>query len=334
MNYEEVSREFSEKYPDYRNDISNFNEYLKKQWKNPLSDENIRFLLQGLDVEFLLDSLIYNIEEKVYRKRASAKKYVTVIGQFFNYIRRNTDINNPTLFDAISYNRSRENTYMKRMLAYIDGCEALMGTVESEALSQSEAERILYWADSQLTTEGEWYKGNEPGKMDETAFKKAMAALGMKMMLIYGLTYRELRRIKVSQYDGMRNTIWLGEFELRLPINMAIQMRRMKDFLDRNGIENEQGYFFINLQGRQWGEITTSSGIPDYLAPLIESTSITGLVKYGITQLLKVGLNDSVIKKITGASDKLIEGCIDHREKDVERIINTRLVNVELYNRF
>jgi len=67
------------------------------------------------------------------------------------------------------------------------------------------------------------------------------------------------------------------------------------------------------------------------LVSLIESTSVTSIVKYGISQLLKAGLNDSIIKQITGASDTLIRGCIVHGDEDIERIINNKLVNVELY---
>ncbi len=37
------------------------------------------------------------------------------------------DIVNPDLYDAISYNRSRENSYMQQMMAYIDNMGALIG---------------------------------------------------------------------------------------------------------------------------------------------------------------------------------------------------------------
>lgn len=334
MDYLKITEEFSEKYPDYKNDVSNFNEYLEKQWKNSLSDENIRFLLQGLNVEFLLDSLIYNVEEtKTYKRKNAAKKYATVIGLFFNYIRKNTDIVNPTLFSDISYNRLRENTYMQRMMAYINECDSLEGAIELEGIGRSDAEKVLQWCDSQLSDDKKWYSDTE-AKVDETAFRKAMAALGMKMILIYGFTYRELRKIKTNQYDSIRNTITINGFELRLPINMGIQMKRMEDFLNKNEIKNDQGFLFINAQGEQWGEITSASGISDWLAPLIESTSVTSIVKYGISQLLKAGLSDSIIKKITGASDKLLEGCIVHEDEDISRIINNKLVNVELYYQF
>lgn len=335
MDYVKIVEEFSGKYPDYRNDVRNFTEYLKKQWRNSLSDANIRFLLQGLDVEFLLDSLIYNVEEReIYKRKNAAKKYATVIGLFFNYIRRNTDIENPTLYESISYNRLRENTYMKRMMSYINACDKLQGTIELEGIGRSGAEKVLEWSDDQLEDENKWYSNIEEAKIDETAFRKAMAALGIKMMLIYGFTYRELRKIKIAQYNSIRSTILVNGFELRLPINMGIQMKRMKDFLNKNKISNDQGFLFTNAQGEEWGEITSASGISDLLFPLIESTSVTSIVKYGIGQLLKAGLNDSIIKRLTGASDTLIKGCIVHNEEDIERIINVKLVNTELYAQF
>lgn len=335
MDYFKIVEEFSKRYPDYKNDVCNFSKYLEKQWKNSLSDPNIRFLLQGIDVEFLLDSLIYNVEEKkIYRRKSAAKKYATVVGLFLNYIRKNTDIDNPIVFSAISYNRLRENTYMQRMMAYINECEKLQGTIELEGISRSDAEKVLQWADEQLKDERQWYSNVETKEIDETAFRKAMAALGMKMMLVYGVTYRELRRIKRNQYDSTRNTIVINGFEIRLPINLGIQMKRMRDFLNANGIRNEQGFLFVNAQGEEWGEITSASGISDYLSQLIESTSVTSIVKYGISQLLKAGLNDSIIKQISGASDTLIKGCIVHEDEDIERIINNKLVNVELYYQF
>ena len=57
-------------------------------------------------------------------------------------------------------------------------------------------------------------------------------------------------------------------------------------------------------------------------------------MKYGISQLLKAGLSDSIIKKMTGASEKLIQGCILREDSEWNRIINNKLVTVELYYEF
>jgi len=140
------------------------------------------------------------------------------------------------------------------MMAYINECDKLQGTIELEGVGRSEAEKVLRWSDDQLKDDKIWYSDIEAKEIDETAFRKAMAALGMKMMLIYGFTYRELRKIKRNQYDSTRNTIMINGLEIRLPINLGIQMKRMRDFLNVNEIRNEQGFFLQMHKGKNGGK--------------------------------------------------------------------------------
>lgn len=298
MNYNDITNDFIEKYPDYKSDVVNFSEYINTYWKNSLSGDPLRILLKGIDVDFILKSLIYNVETvKRYKSKTKAKRYATVVALFFNHIRKTTDIVNPDLYDAISYNRLRENSYMQQMMFYIDKCEMLAGIVEQEPLTSTEAEKILKWANEQFA-EQEWE--------DATNFRKAMAAIGIKMMLLYGITYRELRKMKWDDYDEVYSCITVNGFELRLPLKLSVQLRNMKEFVYKRRIVNCENLLFADFQGEAWNDITSSSGIPDYMGALIGITSVTSAVKYGISQLLKAGLSDSVIKKVTGASEKLI----------------------------
>lgn len=326
MNYVIVKEKFLKEYPDYKHDVDNFTEYLESQWKNSLEDETIRFMIQGLDVEFVLKSLIYNVEiTKKYKSKTTAKRYATVIGQYFNYIRRTTEIDNPKLFDAISFNRSRENTYMKRMVAYIENCDLLMGIVEREPLERGEVEKILKWPDEQFER-SEWE--------DITLFRKAMVAIAIKMMLLFGITYRELRRLQWSAYDEKYGFINLNGFEVRLPRKLSVELKQLKAFVEQNGIRNAEDIIFTDNSGQQWADTTSNSGIPDCLEMLLGVKGVTSVVKYGISQLLKAGLSDSVIKKMTGASDKLIRGCFMHEDEELDKIINNKLVTVDLYYEF
>ncbi len=326
MNYQDILDDFITAYPDYKSDVINFTEYLEINWKNSLSGEQLRILLKGIDVEFLLQSLIYNVEDiKRYKTKTKAKRYATVVGLFFNHIRKTTDIANPELFNAISYNRLRENSYMKRMMSYIEKCDLLAGIVEQEPLTTMQAEELLMWSNEQLENK-EWG--------DSTNFRKAMAAIGIKMMMLYGITYRELRKMKWEHYDEYYGFITVNNFALRLPPKLSRQLQQMKQFIWQNEIKNPEGRLFVDSNGEPWGEITSSSGIPDYLGTLMEITSITSIVKYGIVQLLKSGLSDSAIKKITGASDKLIQGCLLEEDDKLIKIINDTIVRAELYYEF
>lgn len=91
---------------------------------------------------------------------------------------------------------------------------------------------------------------------------------------------------------------------------------------------------FADFQGEPWNDITSSSGIPDYMGALIGITSVTSVVKYGIGQLLKAGLSDSVRRKLTGASEKLIQGCLFQEDNELKQIINTKILSAELYYEF
>lgn len=326
MDYQEIFDGFITEYPEYKSDVSNFTEYLEMHWKNSLSGESLRILLQGMDVEFLLQSLIYNVEDiKRYKSKTKAKRYATVIGIFFNYIRRTTDIPNPDLYAAISFNRLRENSYMKRMAAYIEKCDLLAGIVEQEPLTLTQAEELLKWSNEQFEN-SEW--------SDATSFKKAMAAIGMKMMMLYGITYRELKKIKWKDYDEQYGFIVINGFSLRLPPKLSRQLQQIKLFIFQNEINNTQDFLFTDKKGEPWGDITSASGIPDYLGTLLGITSVTSIIKYGIGQLLKAGLSDSIIKKMTGANDKLIQGCLTHEDEELARIINNKIVMAEMYYAF
>ena len=218
MNYQKIIDDFITEYPDYKSDVMNFTEYLEIHWGNSLSGEPLRILLKGIDVEFILQSLIYNVEDiQRYKSKTKAKRYATVVGLFFNYIRKTTDIANSELYDAISFNRLRENSYMKRMMAYIEKCDLLAGIVEQEPLTFMQAEELLAWSNEQLE-DTEWGGA--------TDLKKAMAAIGIKMMMLYGITYRELRKIKWENFDEYYGFITVNGFELRLPPKLSRQIGR------------------------------------------------------------------------------------------------------------
>lgn len=326
MNYQNIVDNFITEYPDYKSDVINFTEYLETHWGNSLSGEPLRILLKGIDVEFILQSLIYNVEDiKRYKSKTKAKRYSTVVGLFFNYIRKTTDVANPELYDAISFNRLRENSYMKRMMAYIEKCDLLAGIVEQEPLTFMQAEELLAWSNEQLEDK-DWGEA--------TDLKKAMAAIGIKMMMLYGITYRELRKMKWENFDEYYGFITVNSFELRLPPKLSRQLQHLQKFVFQNKLKSKEDLLLIDGNGEPWGEVTSSSGIPDYLGTLLEVTSVTSIVKYGIGQLLKAGLSDSVIKKITGASDKLIQGCLLTEDDELKKIINNKIVMAELYYEF
>lgn len=323
MNYKTISDNFIQKYPDYISDINNFSEYLNVYWKNSLSDELFRILVKGMDIEFVLQSLVYNVEEiKRYKTKSKARRYSVVIGQFLKYVFESTDITNSELYDMIVGDKSQKS-YMKYMTSYINRYDMLKGITQSEPLLPAQAKDLLNWCNKQFD-EQEWDS--------EIGFKKVMAAIALKMMMLYGITYRELKKIKWEKYDDYYGLISINGFELRLPPELSLQMQKIKQFISDRDIVNSDGLIFTSISGEEWGKTTSSSGLSDYLKTVIGDTSLSSVVKYGILQLIKAGVNLAEITKLTGVQSNFIESCIDPADKDIFLLVNRAAVNSDIYN--
>ena len=323
MDYQIITDKFIQEYPDYISDINNFSEYLNVYWKKSLSDESFRILVKGMDIEFVLQSLVYNVEEiKRYKTKSKARRYSVVIGQFLKYVFETTDITSSELYDMIVDDKSQK-TYMKYMTSYINRCDMLKGITQNEPLLPTQAKDLVNWCNKQFN-EQEWES--------ETGFKKAMAVIAFKMMMLYGITYRELRKIKWEHYDEYYGLITINGFKLRLPPELSLQMYRFKQFISDRDIRNRDGLIFTSSSGEEWGKTTSSSGLSDYLKTAIGDSGLSSVVKYGILQLIKAGVNSTEITKLTGAQNNFIESCIDPADKDIFLLVNRMIVNTDIYN--
>lgn len=322
----ELKDQFVRRYKDYENDVNNFFDYLISKYDVSIDSTNITLIMQGIDTEEIRNSLEYLVEIGKYKKEETAKKYANAIGRFFEFIKENSSLRNQDLFDALEKNSRKDDSYIARMMLYIERCSKLEAKETFDIMEESKVEELLDWCDEQLNEVLRWE--------EERGYKKANAALCIKLMLIYGITYRVARNIRLYQIDLDNNEIELGGFRLRLPVHLGRQMSRFIIYKNENLAKNNEDYLFTDRKGKPWSENTSSSSIPNFLKTRFGSTDLTGIIKYGIKQLLMTGLNDHVVKKITGASNDLISGCITNSDKDWYREINNKIVTVQLYYRF
>lgn len=322
----ELKSIFNERYKEYGNDVNNFFYYLEKRYGVFPDSSNIELIMQGIETEEIKRSLDFLVNENIYKKAEAARKYATVIGQFFLFVKENSSFKNKDLFDELSQNGRNSNSYIARMNLYIEKNEKLKPKESIAVMKEADVRELLSWCDKQLLDENLW--------STELGYKKANAALAVKLMLIYGFTYRKVRNIKEFQIDLDKNEIEISTFRLRFPVHLGKQIIKFLEYKKQNKIVNAQDYIFTDRFGNEWTGETTSSGIPNFLNTQFQITSITGITKYGISQLMLAGLNDQIIKTITGASDALIKGCILENEKDWYREINNKITTVDLYYDF
>ncbi len=321
----EINNQFIKKYRYYENDIHNFFDYLSKKYNTSIDNSNILLIIRGIDTDEIKHSLQYLVEEGRYKSEETAKKYVNAIGCYFDFLKSNSAIKKCNLYDELEKNARREESYIARMMYYIEQCNELEPKKPLNIMDEDMVKMLLEWCNKQLESDEYWN--------DERGYKRACAALCIKMMLLYGITYRRARNLKCHQIYIQDNEIELGGFCLRFPAYLGRQMERFMKYKEKNSIYNDEGYLFTDRNGKAWTGNTSSSGIPNYLQSQFGITDLTGIIKYGISQLLLAGVNDHIVKVLTGASEDLISGCIPKTEH-TNREINNKLVTVNLYYKF
>lgn len=321
----ELVNDFLVIHIDYKNDIDNFINYLETQ-EEGASFYN-KYTLGGMSTKGILESLDYYVSTGRFKKKETARKYLSAVGQLFEYVFDKTDIENTDLKNQLGAPANREESYLRQCSEYVNNNDFLAEKEKNRALDNKEAEELLEKCDNYIS---------EALSAEETfsnlLIKKMIISMSIKMMLFVGITYRQIRLLKFSDVDFEDNSICINGYSIRFPKEYGKQIRKYKDKLKKCGIDVDNGYLFASVTGEQWGEKTSSSGIPDFLRANSEESSITSVVKFGITKLLLAGVSDSVVIKLTGVSRDVLEDCVKPDE-DTFCYINERLLRHPLYSK-
>jgi len=312
---------------DYKNDIDNFVNYLDTQEHG--ASFYSRFTLAGMSTKGILDSLKYYVSIGQFKKKETARKYMSAIGQLFEFILENTDIENTDLRNQLGAPTNRSDSYNGKYSEYINNCDELLEKESNCMLNDADVRHLLDWCNTEID------KNLFDGKsiVDGIGFKRMVAAMCIKMMLFLGITYRVARNIMIADLDTERGTIKINEYIIRLPLEMNRQLKRYREAFEEKGFDMENGFVFVSIDGKQWGEKTTASSIPSFLKTQLQQTSITSVVKYGIKQLVIAGMSDNAIIKLTGASREILNDCLqpNDEEDDIYMYINEKVIKTPIY---
>lgn len=320
---------FLSENPGYTNDVNNFINYIETQVEQA-SFYN-EFTLRGMTVKGILDSLVYLVEvEQQIQKKEPAKKYVSAIGQLFSFIFDNSDIQNISLKSQLDLPQKRKDSYLKMCFGFINKSEILQDKESYKAIDDITVKKLIIWCDNKIDK----VFNQNINEIKDINFKHLVAALCIKLILLTGCTYRVVRSLKLSDLDTELNLISINGYDIRLPLGLSKQFKHYKQLYIDKQFDIQEGYLFVGVDGNQWGPNTSSSGITNYLKTEIEKTDITGIIKYGITQLMLKDVNDSVIIRLTGANKDIIEDCLPQdSRKEIEwfSYINSKIVKTEIY---
>jgi hypothetical protein len=279
-------------------------------------------LVNSMRTEHIIESLKYYVDIGQIKKQEPARKYFVGVGQLFEYVLSDYSYTNSGLKEELGNPSTRPNSYSRKTNEFVESCIRLSPKETKPPLEPNEVEKLINWCDEQF--EKDFLK-----EKSATVYKRMQASLCIKLMILTGITYRTARFLSIDDLDIHKSTISICGFVIRLPKQLSCQFRKFHDIRKLNS-----PYLFNNLDGTQWGDSTSESGIPGFLETAISKTTIMSISKYGIIQLINSGINDSVIMSLTGASREVMNDCINNSNLDLnlkERYINSKIVNTEKY---
>lgn len=318
---------FLSENPDYSNDINNFIEFININ--DGLNVFDKEFTIGGMTVSYILKSLQYNINNNKIKSKETARKYLTSIGMLMDYILDNSNIKNISLRNQLGAPSRRKDSYVKLCNNFINNCEQLRDKEVYQAVDNEMADKLIEWCDIQIEN-----ATNTPNILSQpTIFRRMSAALCIKLMLLTGITYRRARELNLDCLVLNINTITINNYKIRLPLKLSEQFIKYVEIRDDNNMNGKA--LFVNNNGERWTVQTSGSCIPDYLETDNLKATPTSIIKYGIKELINVGVTQAVISELTGASTSIIEDCLPKTENESGwyTYLNSKLIKSRIYEK-
>lgn len=323
MNIEIVDaiNRFVKENSGYEANVANFKKYILEEKKLLLTDT----VLGGIDTDDIIASIDFCISNCGFNTKSIARKYSVAIAQLFITLIINQDIKNKDFYEELRASSLEDKSYYARINDYITSHSTLAETETIDTFTDDEVELLIKLANLEVE--------NTSTHNTAKGFERLSALLGIKVILLTGVKYNILRSIKREDIDVKSNTLLINGFKIRLPILLCNQL----DYLLGLSEKSNPKYLFVDFNGKQWGEKTQDSKITYVISKYFGKTDTTGLTKYGITNLVKIGVNDSIIKKLTSANDTIIKKCLENSVESEslfwEKYINTKLCYLDIYYR-
>ena len=327
MNIELLKHSFLTEYSDYKNDLDNYQNYLESH-ENGASFHKI-YTHNGMTVKGIIDSLDYYVSIGQIKKKKPARKYTTAVSQWYEYLFKNSEVENKSLQEALRAPSNLNESYIKQCTQFIDNCEQLKDKETYPALTDLQVDILINWCNDSINA----FLANEN---KELAYKRMVAALCMKLMLFVGIPYRVARNIKFNAYSDVECSLVINGFKIRLPLGLARDFREYKTICIKKGFNVDECFLFTDSCGNQRGKNTTDSNIPTYLDSLLGINSINSVVKFGVQQLILENISDSVIIRFTGVRKEILDDCAnpeDDNNGKVYSYLNSRILNSNIYSK-
>lgn len=300
--------------------IYGFINFLKEE-KN-VTDKNYIEYLSALKIDIILESLENYISTNSIRKKSVAYFYARTVKLYFSYLNDN-GIENERLIKSFALTNAY--SYDNQIRRYIENNETLKKVESKDAIELEDIKLLIATLDEQI----EECIQNKDIMTCVThrynPYNYFVNLLVIKLMIFTGCDYVGLRELKADCLDVRKLKIDINTYTLRLPDNLGEQLILYHNIKNERNLHGNT--FFVLCNGQELSRQT--SDISYIIKNIIGREDTAGIRKYVITEMIRKGINQSFIMKLTGVGLTIFEDCQNtvNKERHVEanRYIDSKM---------
>lgn len=296
INLQETFNEFlNDKNINYKPALDSFQKFLNE--KN-IYTETVKTYFQGIRSNQLVDSLNYFINSNNITSFSRCNTYASCLKEYFIYIISKDYVKNDELMTEFSLKTYDEKSYRYKINNFIANKECIKNSSGFESFNDQDIYDLIEDCNNTMN-DLDILKKADKMKIN---FNKYTSALGLKLILLTGIKYLTLTNIRVSDLDLKHCSITINGLTIHLPNDLSDQFNEYVSIRSRLINNKNNDFLFIKFDGDKISKQTST--ISSFMAGLTGRRDLNGLIQYTITNMIKQGINQSIIIKFTGIGGK------------------------------
>lgn len=307
--------------------IYSFAKFLQEE-KN-VTDKNYKEYLSALKMDVIIDSLENFIISNQIKKKSVAFFYARTVKKYFCYL-NDIGIENVELLKTFAYTNSK--SYDNKIRKYIENNATLEMVETKEAVDFEEIKLLITSINEQIE---ECINDVEVLTCTESRYNpynNLVYLLGLKLMIFTGIDYAGIRKLEVNCFDCKKLKITINTYTIHVPDNLGEQLSIYEYIKNKRGIKGDRFFVLCNEQ-----IIPKETYQFSYLIEeIIGRGDTSGIRKYAITEMIRKGINQSFIMKLTNVGLTIFEDCQNtvntERHIDANRYIDSKMRDMRIFD--
>lgn len=298
----------------YRRKIEVFFEFLTKDFG--ANDNNYKEILRGIDAIAITKSIEFYVRKYGISFKSTIDTYFTVIKSYFDYLSNDLKIVNENFDSTIGYAEIKNAVGKK-----IKELNLKVTSDQKPPCAEHIFMEALSVCNNILDTYKFQYIKDNKDKPKKNPLQIFTSALITKLVMFTGIKNQVLDTIKLGDYDPDLNMITINNFSIHLPNGLGKQMKLYLNVRNLIMDDHDKEYqLFIKRDGSGIG--TSYSYAFSILKSNFGSSSSEGIAKFTVINMIKKGMNISLIKMLTNFG---IDSCLQCQE-----IVNDEKINKDI----